>query len=577
MASKKNRIVTLNIGAHSVSMATFRGTHSANLTLDKFESTALHGDPSADSTRIAQIQMALEGLIGSYKLKGTSLRYAISGQNVFIRFVKLPAMEMEKIEQVVEFEAQQNVPFPLDEVIWDYQILGENRSGEVEAVLVAVKADMLNGINEAVESCGLVVEGVDVSPMAMLNAFKLNYPDVEKPVLLLDIGARSTNMVFLEDGKSFTRTLPIGGSAVTNAIAKDMDISFADAEALKVEKGFVALGGAYEEHPDEQRNAISKVARTALTRLHAEVVRTINYYRSQMSGSAPQLVLLCGGGAAMAYTREFFAEKLNVDTDYFTSLRTVAVSDEELAHSGYLVGEHVGLALRQVHSCPFEINLLPDSVAKRKETNQRKPLLLTAAACLLGGLGCLAYFANWAAAETESQLAMEQGKVEELSGYASSIDRLNRQWNQTESVREPILVAITQRREWLEIIDELNRYFASDLFWVTDIQPLKDGGTYMGATATARRTADDSDERAGVSEIKELRIDGLWREDPAGRTAVMNVFNSIREEGGEYFNIDYQEGENQGDYLVISGREDEFLAWRFQMRLPLATPLPLPE
>jgi len=573
MASK-NRIVTLNVGSQSVSIAVFRGTSSRNLTLDRFESSSLHGDPAAESVRVSQIQMALEGLVDAYKLKGSSLRYAISGQPVFTRFVKLPAMEMEKIEQVVEFEAQQNVPFPLAEVIWDYQILGENAEGEVEAVLVAVKADMLNSINQAVEACGLIVEGVDVSPMAMLNAFKLNYPDVEKPVLLLDIGARSTNMVFLEDGKSFARTLQIGGNLVTKAIAEDMGISYADAEVMKFEHGYVALGGAYEEDSDPQRNIISKLARTAMTRLYAEVVRTINYYRSQMHGSAPQLVLLCGGGAAMAYTREFFAEKLNVEVDYFTSLRAVAVSDEELAKSGHLVGEHVGLALRQLHDCPFEIDLQPETVAKRNEIKRRKPYLLTAAACLLGGLACVAYFTNWAAAATERQLQKELEVVGTLQGYDSRMSGLERQQRQVDLVREPILEVIQQRRDWIEIIDELNLYFASDLLWVTEVEPLRsvDGARaepYMGVAA--RRTGDT---QAGVEEITELRIRGLWRE-PRGNTAVRAIFANIREGDGRVFTIEYKDDENEGDYLNLELSDSIHAAFPFTMSLPLSRSLPL--
>ena len=111
------------------------------------------------------------------------------------------------------FEAQQNVPFPIDEVVWDYQLVGGGTEEQIQVVLVAIKADLLEGINAAVESAGLEPLLVDVATMALYNAFRYNYSELSGCSLLVDIGARTTNLLFIEPGKIFSRSIPIGGNA----------------------------------------------------------------------------------------------------------------------------------------------------------------------------------------------------------------------------------------------------------------------------------------------------------------------------------------------------------------------------
>ena len=136
-------------------------------------------------------------------------------------------------------------------------------SGDTEVALVAIKADMLNQINTQVEEAGFRAETVDVAPMALLNAFRFNYPDIKEPCMLIDIGARTTNLVFSEPGRIFARSLPIGGAAVTSAIAKEFQVPFDIAEEKKRRDAFVALGGAYAEHSDPNLAAMARVARSS--------------------------------------------------------------------------------------------------------------------------------------------------------------------------------------------------------------------------------------------------------------------------------------------------------------------------
>src|SRR5438477_13013722 len=114
------------------------------------------------------------------------VNYAVPSQSVFARFVKLPALDATKIDKIIAFEAQQNVPFPIDEVVWDYQLVGGGLGEQIQVVIVAIKRDLLDQINNAVEETGLRTSIVDVAPMALYNAFRYNYSDLSGCSLLVD-------------------------------------------------------------------------------------------------------------------------------------------------------------------------------------------------------------------------------------------------------------------------------------------------------------------------------------------------------------------------------------------------------
>ena len=161
-------------------------------------------DPTGEGMGHAQIPVALREMMTELQIKRGRINYAVFGQSVFARFVKLPSVDEEKIERIISFEAQQNVPFPIDEVVWDYQLIGGGGGEPIQVVLVAIKVDLLNEINSAVEETGLRTSIVDVAPMALYNAFRYSYSDLSGCSLLVDIGARTTNLL-LSSRQNFSR------------------------------------------------------------------------------------------------------------------------------------------------------------------------------------------------------------------------------------------------------------------------------------------------------------------------------------------------------------------------------------
>src|SRR5436190_534411 len=205
------RIFTLNLGSQAISVADFRPQSGGGLVLRDYKRRDLAIENPGEPIRHAQITATIREILNELGIKSARVNYAVAGQSVFARFVKLPSVEEEKIDRIIAFEAQQNVPFPIDEVVWDYQLVGGGADEQLQVVLVAIKSDLLEGINAAVEAAGLRPTVIGVANMALYNAFRYNYSDVTDSSLVVDIGARTTNLLFIEPGKIFSRSVPIGG------------------------------------------------------------------------------------------------------------------------------------------------------------------------------------------------------------------------------------------------------------------------------------------------------------------------------------------------------------------------------
>jgi len=593
MADKKS-LLSLNLGSQRVSLARFTQA-KGGLVLQDYASTELMADPAADSARVAQTKVAVAELAAKIGHKTAPVRCAISGHAVFSRFVKLPPMsdlDEDKVKELVTFEARQHVPFQLEEVKWDYQLITDGSDGgEIEAVIVAIKSDSINEYSDAVEESGLSIEGVDVAPMAIYNAFRYNYSDVEIPALVIDVGARTTNLIYVDGGRIFTRSLPEGGAAATSAIAKEFGVPFIEAEEMKVRDGFVSLGGNYADHDDPQIAAMSKVIRQTMTRLHSNVVRTTSSYR-QTGGRAPEAIYLCGGSASLPYLREFFMEKLDLPVEYFNGVRNVSVGSkvdtEALGADAHNLGELAGLGLRGISSCPIELDLVPDALERRRDLKRRKPFLITAGCCTLATLLAAGVFFSKAKAKAESEMGEIDIRLTELRSDESQIKKELNRIKAAEAKADPLRLAIHGRTQMVEILDFLNAQIPNEKIWFTQIEPLSGGDPLEEAQSlfggqndpknvlqfddgNTTRTNDRRDSTSATAPklIDGMRIYGLYRSDSAN---AFQLLRSIRQNDPGYFNF---EGLEDKDIIKILMGE-QHLAQPFGFNLPLKTPLEKP-
>ena len=516
-----NRILSLDFGTQTVGLAEFQAGKDGGLVLTNYQTSELLADPAVDSTRLAQAKISIGELVAARGIKGAKINYAVSAQSVFTRFVKLPSVGEEQVEQIVGFEAQQNVPFPIDEVVWDYQLVDQGNAAEVEVVLVAIKSDLLDEVNDAVEASGLATSIVDVSPMALYNAYRYNYSEVQECALLIDIGARTTNLIFIEPRKVFSRSIPIGGTKVTEAIAKDFNEAFAAAETRKKNDGFVSLGGTYADPDDPDVARVSKMIRNTMTRLHAEISRSISFYRAQQHGAAPQRVLLCGGTASLPYMREFFHEKLQLPVEFFNPLRNVAIGPglnvDEIARQAHTLGEPVGLALRSALSCPMEMNLRPASVVRAHRIAEQRSFFILAGICLWLALAALWLYYDRAATVTNSVVENMEPKVNGLKGFEGRIISVRSDMKRQEEISEPFLKVVSDREVWTRIVDDIHTRLPKDFLWITNF-------------ALAEKKKDEVQPPAGKPAAPKadktiFLVKGLYLDNPQG-ASVLDEFVS---------------------------------------------------
>ncbi len=606
--------VALNIGSQRIGMAVFEVSKNGSLILKAYDSETIVADPAMESSKISQTRVAIADLANRLKVGKTKARYAISGQSVFTRFVKLPPLQDDNIEQLVTFEAQQHVPFPLAEVVWDYELI--EGADDKEAVIVAIKAEALDELNSAVNDSGLGTAEVDVAPMAIYNAFRATYGNPEEPILLIDIGAKTSNLLYIEGRRFFTRSIAIGGSAITAAIAKEYGISFMDAEHQKVSNGLVALGGGHTEQMDEAMAALAMVIRNALTRLPAEIARTTNYYRAQHGGGAPRRVLLAGGGANLPYTLEFFQEKLNLPVEYFNPVRNVTIGKgvdaAVVQREGHLMGELVGLGLRGIGKSAINIDLVPMVVEQSRAADRRKPFLIAAAAVLLGGMAIWAVFQNVAAAKAKEEMTRMEDRRKTLAPLKADIDQLLKKEGNLHQAASGYTDSETAHVYWLDVIAELRGAFASDAVWLTDFEPLNGytpstGAKQAGGKADGKHVSsksviknDFATATYGTSSLVDIkvedapvqgkrgapatssrvtanavRIKGFWRTSTS-QNVVSELLKNLREKSSTFrFTVPGEKGADvvltdpQILDITVTGKAGE-LGLPFEITLPLA-------
>jgi type IV pilus assembly protein PilM len=577
-------IAVINLGSQRVSGAVFAKTGGGDLILKRHAVVDMDGDPSVDVSRMPQLRIAAQELVAKLKLKGQATWYSVAGHTVFTRFVKLPPVSPDKVGQIVEFEAKQNVPFPIDEVTWDYEFVSEPGAIETEVVLVAMKSDSLNEIHEQVVDSGAKPVGVDLSPAALYNSFCYNYPDADEPVVIIDLGARSTNLVFVEDGRFFTRNLLVGGAAVTNAIAKEFGISFAEAESQKISQGFVALGGAVEDHPDEAINAMSKVMRNSMTRLHGEVMRTINYYKAQQGGSAPRRILLAGGGAMAGYVSEFFAEKLKLPVELFDGLRGVQIdrgADEASARAASSsIGELVGLALRAAGTTPCELELIPDAIAASRDASRRAPALIVAGLCLFAALGASIFWCNKATEAIQNRHQALYASGSGLVQIGQQIAALETQQKELQVRGNQLHQLVNERSWWVRLLSDLNSAFSSDVLWLTVVEITRDGkpltqslwGGEDNSGNSSSSSSNNSGNAAPAAPKYEVLIKGLYRSSKESDQQAVTDYVAKIAKLPQFGVTDFDT--NKDSYLIKleTSTDGGLFAYPFEIKLPLPNP-----
>jgi type IV pilus assembly protein PilM len=297
-------------------------------------------------------------------IKAKKVVTSLSGDSVIIRYVKLPFMTAEELRGAIPKEAEQYIPLNIDQVILDFQILGETQEDgqrKLDVLLVAAKVDVVDQHLLLLKAAGLTPMVIDVDAFALQNSFELNRIESnDETVALINIGASLTSINILEGNNTrFTRDIPVAGNDFTKEIQKEFNLKFSEAEELKKSHGSISMEEddfslSTVSQKDDRVLRMSDVMTPVLNKLLGEIRRSFDYYETQARKKTVERVILLGGSARLKNVNRFLANKLGIPVEHFSTFRNVespkTVDPEQMAEKEFHMGVCLGLALRQAEA-----------------------------------------------------------------------------------------------------------------------------------------------------------------------------------------------------------------------------------
>ncbi len=492
---------------------------------DVIEYPTILSDPEANRAQL--IHGALEQFLAGNRVSGASAGVAVPGQSSFTRFVKLPPVEKGKIPDIVRFEADQQIPFPISEVIWRWQIFQEEDAPDVEAGIFAVKQDDVSRILGHFSDVSMHADIVQIAPLALYNFMQYEgLIEAEGATLLADIGADKTDIVVAEGGKIWTRTIQIGGNNFTEALMKAFKLSFSKAEKLKR----TAASTKYARQ-------VFQVMRPVFSDLVQEIKRSVGYYTSLHRGTNFKKIVGMGNGFKLPGLQKFLEKNLNIPVTALDLFNNLDISPEVKTHKltenirGF--GVAYGLAVQCLGQAIISTNILPEEVARKRLWVSKRPWFIGAAAAIIATLGAAAYRAHIdkQALTAGTQIRQTRTIISEMNNLADKYSELSNAGQEEKELISSHMKMLGYRQFWPEVQSVI---FQSIRTVATDQGMLK---TYAAALEKEKvlqaqiQQAKDSDENG--QKLQDLRQQleeaqkqkALLEDTPRGNRRIVIVEN----------------------------------------------------
>jgi len=375
MATKHELII--NCGISHVSASVF-GYENNTLKLLNVGLHTLTHDYTQDSLWLDSVVSGIKSLCADLKLKG-NVRFIFPGSFLLTKTIRVPKVEKDKQDKIVGFELSQKMPFPLAELIWDYQIIDDD-GVEQEILAFAVKPEVAETFCERVVQLGLTPIQITPAPILDYNALRASGIGLnDSETLVVNMGAKSTNLLFINPTGFLIRSISIGGNALSQNLADRLGVLFSKAEDLK--KSYFA-GQVNFSQDDPNLQTIESCAQQFLARASQEITRSIVTYKRLKKGKSPVRIFLAGRGALLRNLPEYISHSQQLSIDYFDPTKIIQigseVSPEMQSLLPFMLSEPVGLAssiFMDVGDRKFAppLNLLPSSKLSSLGFQKKKP------------------------------------------------------------------------------------------------------------------------------------------------------------------------------------------------------------
>jgi type IV pilus assembly protein PilM len=390
---------------------------------------------AAGDNRDELVRTALANFVARHPgIEKGQVGVGVTGQQSFARFIKLPPVESKKIPEIVRFEAIQQIPFPLDEVEWSYQLFEEPDSPEVEVGIFAMRKDLINTHIKFFTDAKLNVQVVQMNPLSVYNAM---YYDsrIKGTTMIIDVGAETTDLIIAEGETVWLRSISIGGNSFTDALGKTFKVNFAKAEELKRNASTSKYG-----------RQIMQAMRPVFSDLVSEIQRSIGFYSSIHKESRIAKVIAIGSTFKLPGLARYLSQNLTLDVEKLDRLGAGALEDPKIAaaFSENLLSAAgaYGLALQVMNQGKISSSLLPEAIRRDKMWAEKSKWFMGAAALFL--VGAAIPYGRWYM--DSSGFDSNQSIRDSIDGMKTQAQQLDSQWAQIEGA------GATEKQKMLNVL-----------------------------------------------------------------------------------------------------------------------------
>ncbi len=432
---------------------------------DFIEYPKILSQPDADPDEL--VREALATFTDRNDVKGCKVAIAVPGQSGLVKFIKLPPVEKKRIPDIVKFEAKQQIPFALDEVVWSYQQIGGEDEGDddeftmAEVGLFAMKRDQINRAILPLTVAGIEVNIVQMSPIALYNFISFDQikgSGSKDSVVLLDIGADNTDLIITDGNRIWQRNVPIGGNHFTRALTKELKLTFAKAEHLKRNA---------TKAPDPR--AIFTAMRGVFNDFASEVNRSIGFYSSINRSAKIKKIVGLGNGFKLPGLQKFLQQNLNQEIERVETFEKL-VGDEvkgapEFQDNLASFGVAYGLGIQGLNRGGMGTNLLPPEIERIRLVRAKKPWALAASALIMLGLTVRFTLGDvrtlWAVTNPQFQSAVKKANDVTKRGTSiqSAFDTATKNWKSKFEEGQALITDPSDRALWPQFLATISAFF----------------------------------------------------------------------------------------------------------------------
>jgi len=342
--------IGLDIGTSSVKIVELvRDKASIKISkfgIQPFSTNALTGGVITNSSEVARV---IRELFQMTKIKPKKAVVAIAGQSVIVRHIKMPFMTKDELANAIRWEAERYIPFAIDEVNMDFEIIEEDKDqNTIEVMLVCAHNDILHSHLRALDEADIQPLAMDIQPFALMRAMGMEQTKIEGSVAIVDIGAGTTDLTIVKDGiPRFTRIIPIAGTHMTTTVSDQLLISFAEAEELKIRCADALYDFSGSEESDAYK--VNFALQSSLKELVMELRRSFDYYRLQQRNEEIKEVYISGGGSKMKNLIPFMKNELEIKVNKgVNGIGITTRTGDDFVEEFPIYTVAIGLALREV-------------------------------------------------------------------------------------------------------------------------------------------------------------------------------------------------------------------------------------